>query len=453
MSNPTSNFGWQMPTPTDLVTDLPADFEVFGQAVDTSMADLKGGTTGQILSKATDTDMDFVWIANDQGDITGVTAGTGISGGGTSGTVTITNSMATEITAKGDLIVGTGSATFDNLAAGSNGQTLVADSSTSTGLRYQSNFAAGKNQCINGAFNVWQRGTSFGANVYTADRWATQTDKGTTVSQQTFTAGTAPVAGYEGTFFLRQAYTATGNYAALQTKLEDVRLFAGQTITLSYWAKADATFSNTPSISQNFGSGGSSSVGTNGTTHNITTSWTRYSSVITVPSISGKTIGTSSFLMLQPILLESTGARTIDIWGVQVEAGSVATAFQTATGTIQGELAACQRYYFRTTASAAYSSLTVTGQGNSTTIADCMFPVPATMRTTPTSVDYANIALSDEVAGTYTGGTLSISASVYSNQFIPIRYTHGSASLTTYRVYKIIANNNTSAYVGVSAEL
>jgi hypothetical protein len=61
MSNPTSNFGWQMPTPTDLVTDLPADFEVFGQAVDTSMADLKGGTTGQILSKATNTDMDFVW--------------------------------------------------------------------------------------------------------------------------------------------------------------------------------------------------------------------------------------------------------------------------------------------------------------------------------------------------------------------------------------------------------
>jgi hypothetical protein len=89
MANPTSNFGWQMPTPTDLVTDLPADFEVFGQAVDTSLADLKGGTSGQILAKNSNTDMDFVWVTNDVGDITGVTAGSGITGGGTSGTVTV----------------------------------------------------------------------------------------------------------------------------------------------------------------------------------------------------------------------------------------------------------------------------------------------------------------------------------------------------------------------------
>jgi hypothetical protein len=67
MTNPTSNFGWQMPTSTDLVTDLPADFEVFGQAVDTSLADLKGGTTGQVLKKNTDTDMDFVWAADSAG--------------------------------------------------------------------------------------------------------------------------------------------------------------------------------------------------------------------------------------------------------------------------------------------------------------------------------------------------------------------------------------------------
>jgi len=89
MANPTTNFGWVMPTSTDLVTDLPADFNVFGQGVDTTMADLKGGTTGQILSKATNTDMDFVWIANDQGDITGITATSPLTGGGTSGAVTV----------------------------------------------------------------------------------------------------------------------------------------------------------------------------------------------------------------------------------------------------------------------------------------------------------------------------------------------------------------------------
>lgn len=136
MSNPTSNFGWQMPTPTDLVTDLPADFEVFGQAVDSTMADLKGGTSGQILSKNSNTDMDFVWITNDQGDITGVTAGTGISGGGTSGTVTVTNSMATAIDAKGDLIAGTGADAFARLAAGSNNLFLRANSATATGLEW-----------------------------------------------------------------------------------------------------------------------------------------------------------------------------------------------------------------------------------------------------------------------------------------------------------------------------
>ena len=121
-----------MPTATDLVTDLPADFEVFGQAVATSMGDLLGGTTGQILSKASNTDMDFTWTSANPGDITGVTAGVGISGGGTSGNVTVTNSMATAMTTSGDLIQATGSGTFARLGTGTAGQYLTTNGTTNS---------------------------------------------------------------------------------------------------------------------------------------------------------------------------------------------------------------------------------------------------------------------------------------------------------------------------------
>jgi hypothetical protein len=169
MSNPTTPFNWQMPTNTDLVTDLPADFEVFGQAVATSMADLLGGTSGQILSKATNADMDFAWIANDQGDITGVTATSPLTGGGTSGAITVgiqsastTQSGAVQlsdststtssilastptatksaydlaaaavpkstVTTAGDVIYGTGSAAVTRLGIGTAGQVLRVNS-------------------------------------------------------------------------------------------------------------------------------------------------------------------------------------------------------------------------------------------------------------------------------------------------------------------------------------
>ncbi len=114
MSNPTNPFSWQMPTPTDLVTDLPADFEVFGQAVATSLADLLGGTTDQVLAKNSNTDMDFKWVTSDDANA-------------------IQNTI---VDAKGDLIAASANDTPARLAVGANGETLIADSSTGTGLKW-----------------------------------------------------------------------------------------------------------------------------------------------------------------------------------------------------------------------------------------------------------------------------------------------------------------------------
>jgi len=224
-----------------------------------------------------------------------------------------------------------------------------------------------RNAIINGDFRINQRAfTSTTTNgTYGFDRWQLVTNNGTcTYSSQAFTVGNA-ISGYEPINHARMVtsgQTLAGAYSLLIQKIEDVRTFAGQTITISFWAKAA---SGTPKVvvetEQYFGTGGSPSA--NVTTYagqaTLSTSWNRYSVTVAVPSISGKTLGTtagSSFFELN--LWTSAGtdfnartnslgiqSTTIDFWGVQVEAGSVATPFeQRPIGT---ELALCQRYYWR----------------------------------------------------------------------------------------------------------
>ena len=90
----TTNFGWTTPADTDLVKDGAAAIRTLGNGVDTSFLDLKGGTSGQILAKNSNTDLDFVWVANDVGDITAVNTNSPLSGGGTSGALTLSYDYA-----------------------------------------------------------------------------------------------------------------------------------------------------------------------------------------------------------------------------------------------------------------------------------------------------------------------------------------------------------------------
>jgi hypothetical protein len=420
MATVTPNFSWPVPTSTDLVKDGATAIEALGDSIDASLVDLKGGTTGQVLSKNSNTDMDFTWVTDAAGDITGVTAGTGITGGGTSGTVTVS---------------------FDQANFGG-GQ-----------------YAAGKNKIINGDYGVWQRGTSFSpvADVptYTADRFIIQRNGvgyTATCSRQTFTSGTAPVSGYEGQFFWRYAVTVAGTsntYVVADQRIEDVRTLAGQTATISFWAKADSARAISGEMVQDFGSGGSGAVATAGGSFSLTTSWTRFTATVSIPSITGKTVGTNSYLTLRFYLPSGALTPTIDIWGVQLEAGSTATPFQTATGTKQGELAACQRYYFRQSLAAGATSGSAFGSAKSTTVATMVYSLPVTMRVPATSGEYANVRLWDGAnVFTVTSAVFSGSTEGFGTADFGV-----ASGLTQFRPYQIIANASLAGYVAFSAEL
>ena len=219
-----------------------------------------------------------------------------------------------------------------------------------------------RNAIINGNFDIWQRGTSFTATEYGADRWRNARGGSTcTMSRQAFTLGQTDVPG-EPQYFCRMAVTSVtgaGNFSILQQRIEGTRTFANQQVAISFWAKADASKNIAIEIEQFFGTGGSpsSSVAAIGVAKiTLGTSWQKITVTATIPSISGKTLGTdvndlfalniwfdagSTFNARTDTLGQQSG--TFDIAQVQVEPGPIATTFERRP--IGTELSLCQRYY------------------------------------------------------------------------------------------------------------
>ena len=373
-----------------------------------------------------------------------------------------TANIDTILTTKGDIYAATAAFTPGRLAVGNNGETLLADSSSSTGLSWGNNlgFTAGKNKIINGDFNIWQRGTSFtspASFAYTADRWRVERN-GTatfTVSRQAFTPGSAPVAGYESSFFYRLALTTatSGTFVNPVQAIESVKTLAGQTATLSFWAKADSSRSVTVAGGQYFGTGGSPSsfVAISFGTAAVTTSWQRFSFTISIPSLAGKTIGTDgndSFNI--SITPPFTSGVTLDIWGVQLEAGSVATAFQTATGTLAGELAACQRYYYRKSGTANYQPYS-NGFNYNTTQSTWLMSLPVTMRTSPTMGFSAASTFVVAHTTNLTQAT-TIAGDRYHPDMVQF-YTTVASGLTAGQAVALNVQNATTGFIEAIAEL
>jgi len=310
-------------------------------------------------------------------------------------------------------------------------------------------FVAGKNKIINGDFGIWQRGTSFSAvgnQTYTADRWFTETGGTANITQQTFTPGTAPVAGYEGTYYLQYATATTNATHGIDQRIEDVRTLAGQTVTISAWMKANAATTMTVIGSQAFGSGGSAGNDIGSTTWTLGTSWQRFTWTVTMTSVAGKTIGAGSSTNIRFLNL-TNAAFTFQIWGVQVEAGSVATPFTTASGTLQGELAACQRYFQSLTSASNVDTSFGMGINRSTTISDLAVAFLVSMRTSPTlTASAANLF--------YIAGPNVAPTAVALNGSCPFSATvRFTTTVTNAAAFQCIAFNTLLAYLQFSAEL
>jgi hypothetical protein len=380
--------------------------------------------------------MDFTWVTTDDANA-------------------IQNSI---VDAKGDLISATANDTPARLAVGANGETLVADSSTSTGLRYTGGTSTG-NPIINSAADIWQRGTSFalssGVITYTADRWTgLRQATGMTVSRQS--AGLTGF-NYAVRFQRDSGNTATnGILGAYTLESVDSIPYAGKTVTVSFYIRAGANYSATSNafvMYANWGTGTDQRLlaGFTGSTNfiytstTLTTSWQRVTATGTIGSTA-----TQFGIGFDYTPTGTAGANDYyDITGLQVDVGSVALPYRRYSATIQGELSACQRYYYRAGGDQVYQYLGF-GVGTSATNVNLLYQFPVTMRVSPTSVDFANL-------GWYTGGGVT----AISNVAIPSGYQGRNAAhlnctstgLTGVAIASVLTNNSTSGYLGVSAEL
>jgi hypothetical protein len=258
---------------------------------------------------------------------------------------------------------------------------------------------AGKNAVINGGFDIWQRCTSVSAlasaNTWTADRWALSTfaNCASTISRQlTNDTTNLPNIQYCARFQRNSGQTGTNGFYITQA-FETVNAipYAGKTVTMSFYARAGANYSPTSNVLKVYlltGTGtdqpraGVSYTGELSpinTTATLTTTWQRFSFTGTIatnvtefsPTFEATHTGTAG------------AADYFEVTGVQVEVGSVATPFSRNAGTIQGELAACQRYYYRVTPSVTNGAFSV-GNNYSTTINTSVIYPKVTLRTTPT---------------------------------------------------------------------
>ena len=334
--------------------------------------------------------------------------------------------------------------------------------------------AAGKNKFLNADFSIWQRGSthnSISPGAFTSDRWYhTWNGTGATrnVTRETFPSGTV-LGGNNPQYFLRynQSVAGTGGTynVIVAQKVEDPRLFAGQTVTVSFWAKASASISIPFVAYWTYFGVGASGGNAGGGGYNLTmisenntfsTSWTRYSYTFTMSSLSGVTIGSGAYGYFE-IGGPLNSAFTADFWGFQIEQGPVATAFDTATENQALELAACQRYYQRIQGSGLGFTYFGTGSAQNTSLGYIQIPLKVSMRISPASVDSSALSTlwmeNSGAVGASNISSITINPDGSSTHLLNLAVNMTSGTLTSGAFYRLLANNNSTAYLGISAEL